>query len=492
MRPIKISSKITTMKKLLSFIGIAIFSLPALAQIDMGVPNAAGKGGASTAMVKNWEAIGINPSNLGWTTNYKFSMSILNAGISAQSKALDFKTLKHAMFHPSDTFSVAEKQNYAALFTNEDGFNMAANVNWLAASIYFPKLGGLAFSVRDRAYAHVGLNANAADILFNGMNASVYQDTSIYNENISTIFDGCNITYLHFREANLAYGKRIIKMGTVDADGIPAIQVFGGIGLKYIWGMANMNAKIADGVILGQSSFSTNYSINYGNIQNFTPEKVGGIFNAVGTGTGMDLGSSLILKNKIRFALAVTDIGSITWKNNVLIANDTTMPHLDSTNLGLNNFQIASQTTFLFGDNGFMNYTPAPDFKSNLPTRLRLGFGMKIGERLDIGADLVLPLNKTLYNLSKPYMAIGAELKVFEIMKLNFGIAGSGPLGFNVPLGITLGPLGPFEFGLATGDILTFVDKSKNPNLSVCFGFIRINIDPETGVGGTTPPTPGL
>jgi hypothetical protein len=480
------------MKKLLLILGITVLTIPVIAQIDMGVPTAAGMGGVSTAMVKNWEAIGINPSNLGWSDNYKFSITVLNFGFSAQSKALDFKTLKHAMLHPSDNFTTAEKQNYADLFTNPDGFNMQANVNWLATSIYFPKLGGLAFSVRDRVYAHVGLNSNAADILFNGQNAAIYQDSSVYNQNISHVFDGCNMTYLHFREANLTYGRKIIGFGDADADGNPAVQIYGGIGFKYIWGLGNMNAKIDNGTILGQSAFSTNYSINYGNIQNFTPSKASGIFNAVGTGTGIDIGTSLIIRNKFRFAAAVTDIGSITWKNNVLIANDTTMPHLDSTNYGLNNWQIGSQAGFLFGNNGFMNYSPAKDFKSNLPTRLRFGFGMKIGKRINLGADLVLPMNKTLYNLSKPYMAVGAEIKIVEIFKVNFGIAGSGPLGFNVPLGITLGPLGPFEFGLATGDVLTFVDKSKNPNLSFCVGILRLNIDPKSGSEAKVPPTPGM
>lgn len=479
------------MKRILLLLAIA-FATPLCAQIDMGIPSAAGKGGTSTAVVKDFEAVGINPSNLGWSTNYKFSMSLASFGISAQSKALDFSTLKHAMLHPSDTFTTAEKQNYADVFSNPDGFNLNANVNWLSTSVYLPKMGGLAFTVRDRAFSHVGLNDNAADILFNGLNSSVYQDSSIYSKNISTIFDGCNITYLHFREANLAYGRRIAKFGAEDADGNPAVQIFAGAGFKFIWGMANMNGKIENGTILGQSSFSTNYSINYGNIQNFTPEKAGNIFNNVGTGTGFDLGGSVILKGKIRFGAAVTDIGSIKWTDNVLVASDTTMPHLDSTNYGLNSWQIGNQAGFLFAANGFMNYRPAADYKSNLPTRLRLGFGMMLGKRVDLGADVVLPLNNTLYNLSKPYMAVGADIKLASVLKVNVGISGNGDLGWNIPLGITLGPLGPMELGLATGDALTFVDKSKNPNLSFCFGFIRINIDPKLSEGAKTPPTPGL
>ncbi len=479
------------MKIILLFLSL-VLTAPVYAQIDMGVPSATGRGGSATAVAKNWEALGINPSNLGWNSNYKFSMSIGSFGITAQSRALDFPTLKNAFLHPSDTFTTAEKQNYADLFTNPEGFNMTANVTWIAASLYLPKLGGLAFNVRDRAYSHVGLNHNAADILFNGRNADIYQDSSVYSKNISTVFDGCNMTYLHFREANLAYGRRVAKYGTEDADGNPAIQVFAGAGIKFIWGLANMNAKIENGAITGQSSFSTNYGINYGNIQNFTPEKTTSIFNNVGTGVGFDFGGSVILKNKFRFAAAVTDIGTISWTNNVLIASDTTMPHLDSTNNGMNSWQMGDQAGFLFNDNGFMNYTAGNDYKSSLPTRLRLGFGMSIGKRIDLGADLVIPMNKTLYNLSNPFIAVGADIKIVEVLKVNFGVSGSADLGWNLPLGLTLGPLGPFELGIATGDILTFIDKSRNPNISICMGFLRLNIGDKAAKGSNVPPTPGI
>src|SRR5665213_568436 len=137
------------MKKFLVLFGIAA-SLQLTAQIDLGIPASTGKGGVATAMMRNWEAIGVNPSNLGWNDNYKFSMTVLNVGLAAQSSALDFSSLKHAMLHPNDTFSVADKQNYSKLFTNPDGFNMTGDINWIATSVYFPKIGGLAFNVRDR------------------------------------------------------------------------------------------------------------------------------------------------------------------------------------------------------------------------------------------------------------------------------------------------------------------------------------------------------
>jgi hypothetical protein len=480
------------MKRLLLLFGISFVALQMTAQIDMGIPSSTGKGGVSTAMMKNWEAIGINPSNLGWSNNYKFSMTLMNVGLTAQSSALDFATLKNAMLHPSDTFSLADKQKYSELFTNPDGFNMTANVNWIATSVYLPKLGGFGFSVRDRAFAHVGLNHNAADVLFNGKNAAMFQDSSTYQKYLSNVYDSCNISFMHFREANLVYGRRILSFGDNDADGNPAIQIYGGFGIKYIWGLANVNGRISNNQLIGQSAITNNYNINYGNIQNFTPKDAGNIFNSVGSGVGMDFGTSIILKNKFRFGASVTDIGNITWKNNVLVGSDALVTPVDSTNTGLHNWEVGSQAGFLFGNSGFMNYSPGSNYTSSLPTRLRLGYGMTIGKRIDVGADFVIPLNKELYNLSKPFVAVGGEFKVAEVLKFNIGVSGNSILGWNVPFGVTLGPLGPLEFGIATGDVLTFVDKSKNPNLSIAIAVLRINIDPKSGVGATVPPTPGI
>lgn len=114
------------MKRLFPVIFLLLCSVNAYSQIDMGIPTVTGKGGTATAMVLNFECFGINPSNLGWRNNYKFSLTVANVGLSAQSRALNFATLKNAMLHPSDTFSQAEKDEYATLFATPDGFNFNA------------------------------------------------------------------------------------------------------------------------------------------------------------------------------------------------------------------------------------------------------------------------------------------------------------------------------------------------------------------------------
>ena len=126
---------------------------------------------------------------------------------------------------------------------------------------------------------------------------------------------------------------------------------------------------------------------------------------------------------------------------------------------------------------------------------MRFGIGWKLTEFLDIGADVVIPYTKNRYNLSKPYMALGGEIKIGAGIRVNIGVSGNGDMGWNLPVGATLGPIGPFEFGLATGDLLTYLSKSKDPNMSFALGFVRVNIDPawqDAAAAENQPPTPGL
>lgn len=448
-------------------------SISAIAQIDMGVPAAAGKGGTATAMINNFDCIGINPSNLGWRNNYKFSFTIANVGLAAQSRALDFATLRGAIMNPSDTFTQAEKDKYAEAFATPDGFNLNANINWFAASFYHPKFGGLSVNIRDRAFAHVTLSQTAADIMFNGINAAGYADSSVYGQNMSTYLDGTSMSMLHYREVNIAYGRKLFGLGTKEEDGTQPMEFFGGFGFKLLWGLGNMDVKIGDGLVTGHSSMTTTYNINYGDIQNFQSLKSTELFNSVGKGTAIDFGFSMVMNEKIRAAISFTDLGGINWEQNLLLASDTAMPSLDSLMTGFESWDLNSQAEFFMKD--FMNYEAGGGYLTKLPGRMRLGYGMMLGENVNVGMDIVIPLNKS-YNIESPYFAIGGEFKFGEIIRVHAGFAGNKELGWNVPAGLTLGPVGFFEFGLASGDLLTYFAKSDNPNLSFAVGVIRFNL----------------
>lgn len=333
-----------------------------------------------------------------------------------------------------------------------DGFNFNANVTWFAASLYFPKFGGLSVNVRDRAFAHVTLNENASDIMFNGFNSASYLDSSAYGQNMSSFLDGTKLSMLHYREVNIAYGRKIFGLGTKDDDGKQPIEFFGGIGFKMLWGLGNIDAKIGDGTLVGHTSMTTTYTMcSMATFRISHPQNQESFSTQLVRVQLLIFGFSATFNEKIRAAISFTDMGKINWKENLLVASDTLMPALDSSSTGLNSWDMSSQASYFIGD--FMKYESGAGYVTNLPGRMRLGYGMMIGERINLGADIVVPLNKTAYNITSPYIAVGAEFKLAEILRFHAGFSGNKELGWNVPAGVTIGPLGFLEIGLATGDV---------------------------------------
>jgi hypothetical protein len=464
------------MKKILSA-GLFLSSLSLSAQIDLGMPTATGKGGASTAILRNWDVIGINPANLGWRDNYLLSVGVLNFGVTAQSEAFQSKTLRDALLHPNDPFTAADKQFYASQFNSPNALNLQSSLTWGAASFYHPRLGGIAVSVRDRQYAHVGLNKNASDFIFLGQDAPFLSDTNSYNKTLGQLFDSTNVSFLHYRELNIAYGRRIYSGGTEDAEGNPAVQLYLGFGFKYLWGFSSLDAKAENQEMSGHASLSTDYNIDYATINGFTPQESPNVFHANGSGMAFDIGTSLIIRNKWIFGASVTDIGSIDWTNNQLFATDAQMTPPDSSNYGLNSWDVSSQASFAFASNGLFNYGPGEDFSTTLPSKLRLGAGYKT-EHFEAGADLVFPLANKDLNLTSPYFGLGAQYNLMGWVKISAGISGNAEMGLSVPFGVVAGIAEVVEIGVATGDVLTFVDKSKNPYLSVAVITLRFNVKP--------------
>lgn len=461
-------------KFLLSFVIYHLSFFICHSQIDMGLPVATGKGGAANGIVKDWECIGINPANLGWENNYKFSISILIFGISAQSRVMDYAELKEAILRPDESFTPEQKKNFASVFSNPDGLNLQSNLNWLTFSFASPKLGGFAMNLRDRSFAHITLNENAADILFNGEDAEIFQDTMAFLQNISTIFDSSEISYLHYRELNLAYGRKLLGIGgTSDSS---YFSLYGGVGVKYLWGLGNLEMIAQDNILTGHSSFSSKYGVDYGNIQNFTPETSSGIFPSVGSGTAFDLGAGIGI-GKMKISLSAVDIGKIKWEKNVLVAHDTLLPDTSQFDFsGINSWDISEQATQMFNDSGLIEFKPGEPYSLTMLSKFRLGIGYQISKRMVAGADLVLPLNDEPTNLESAFFALGTEMALASNFFFSIGVSGNSTYGFSLPCGVTLGRFFKFlELRVATNDLLTYLNHGSNPNISLAVSLFRFN-----------------
>ena len=459
-------------KNLLAFAFLLFTFYQSFSQIDMGLPSATGKGGAAGAVLYDWECIGINPANLGWEKNHRFSLSTMIFGISAQSKALDYGQLKKAITHPTDTFSKADKKIFADLFTDKDGLNLQLNTNWLTFSFAIPKVGGFAMNVRDRTFGHVRLNQNAADIVFMGMNAPIFQDTMAFFDSLSTIFDGCKIGYTHYRELNLAYGVKFFGIGgTKDSS---KVSVYAGVGFKYLWGLGDLEMTANNNILTGHSSFSSKYGINYGNIKNFTPESTPGLFSSVGNGTAFDLGMGIGI-GKVKITFSAVDMGKITWDKNVLIANNTLLDTMYFN--GINSWNITQQANQMFSDSGIIEFKPGPSYSTELPSKLRFGIGYQITKRIIAGADVVTPMSDNPTNLERAFYAVGTEIEVASNLRFAFGFSGNSTYGFSLPMGITLARFFKImEVSVATNDILTYFSHGSNPNISLSVCLFRINV----------------
>ena len=468
--------KTVPMKKIVCIFSFLCHSSFLFAQVDMGLPSVTGKGGVANGIVKDWECIGINPANLGWESNYRFSISTMIFGISVQSKALNYQQLKNAITHPSDTFSAADKKVFADLFTCEDGLNLQSNIDWLTFSFTVPKVGGFGMNIRERTFGHVTLNKNAADVLFNGVNAELFKDTANLVKNISTLFDGSKIGYMHYRELNLSYGTKIIGFGGTEDSS--AISIYGGVGFKYLWGIGNFEMAADNGILTGRSALSSKYGINYGTIKNFTPESSSGIFPSVGGGTAFDLGLGVGV-GKVKITLSALDMGKITWNKNVLIAHDTLMPDTSQFDFtGLDSWSVAQQANEMFNDSGIIQFKPGPDYSTDVLSKFRVGIGYQITPKMIAGADLVLPITNNPANLDNAFFAIGTEVALASNFSFSFGLSGNSNYGLSLPIGLTFGRLFKiFQLRIATNDILTYIGNGNNPNVSLAISLFRFNLE---------------
>lgn len=451
------------------------FTFSVFAQVDMGLPVATGKGGASNGIAYDWECIGISPSNLGWEKNHRFSISTMIFGISAHSKAMNYTQLKNAILHPNDTFSNADKMNYASAFSNREGLNLQTNLNWLAFSFRVPKVGGFAVNIRDRMFGSIKLNKNAAEILFMGMDAPIFKDTAFWlqpdpQKTVSKVYDGSKAGFMHYRELNLSYGTKLFGIGgTNDSN---KVSFYGGIGFKYLWGLGNMEIIAQNGTLTGHTAFSSRYGIDYRNVKNFSPDQSA---STAGSGAAFDMGAGAGF-GKFKITLSAVDIGKITWDKNVLVINDTI---LDSSLVtqGLNSWNVLGQGNIFRTDSGMFEFKPGNPYKTNLASKFRLGVGWQLSKRMEIGTDIVLPMSDNPVNLENAFFALGTGIELATNLHFSFGFAWNSTYKFALPCGITLGNFFKImELSVATNDILTFISPGENPNISLSLSLFRVNL----------------
>lgn len=464
------------MKKIYNYLFIIAVSLNvAQAQTDAGFFHTAGTA-APMIFATDYMANGINPSNLGWKSKRKFHIAIASFGVSAFSEGFNRSQFSK---NPIDYFSgdleltKEEKELATNTFTNS-GTTIDLDVNLLSLALQLPKFGGLAFNIRESLGFYAKLNPTFTDILFNGFNAAYFDsldinvngDTIGISRNpkpISEILDGSDIRMSWIREFNLSYGKRIF-----DNDDM---EVFIGIGLKYLHGMGVASIQAEDGELSGYFGLTPLFTpeFNQNNLDDTSKIDFESGYVPIGNGIGVDIGTSFIIKEKITLGFAINNLGAINWKANLVTLNDNILTQTASD--GVTSLNLVTGNDFV--NDSAIKWKVDSERNIALPASMSFGAGYKFNKNFEAGIDAFFPLNQTTGNIVSPIIGLGGKAKIAkEFVQLSSGLIYGENYGLNIPLGIAFSIKGIYEFGFASRDIITFIG-GNNPRLSLVTGFLR-------------------
>ncbi|CAG5080843.1 DUF5723 family protein [Parvicella tangerina] len=492
------------MKKILTLLLLA-GAISSSAQYEISSFTSTGRGGA-TSFVTDYQACGINPANLGWDAEFeekRFTMGLTEMTFSIHSEALtkdelrqEFKTI--IQNKSTADWTIDEKRQAGKDFANS-GFAINGDLGSFGFAFNSEAFGGIAFRINDNFNTYTRLNETTSDMIFMGKFSSyfdslVYVDPSsmdttiIENYNmqdpdsiqnvangfanvpnmIGEILNGSEMRLSWTREYNLSYGRKIFGKDDV-------IEIFGGIGLKYIQGFAMIDIQSVDNDLTAFSSVTPFFNIDYGSASAQNPSTTtqsGALPNSVGGGFGMDFGLDLLIKNKLKIAMAVTNIGSMTWKGNVYSMKDTLV--IDTYSEGLNNYNVLQTIGDLSGDDGVFSWDGEKELTQKLNTNFRFGASFLIGEIAQVGVDVIAPMNdESPASLEKAIIGFGGDVKPIPWLRLSAGFMTGGNYDFSIPLGLTvITQKGTWEAGIASRDAITFFTQN-GPTLSLSTGFMR-------------------
>lgn len=450
---------------------------------------------AATTFVTDYQAIGINPANLGWKWRFEnkhIAIGLLEGTYSIYSDALTRDDMRHRMINVDLDFTEAEKQAAGRAFADA-GVTLNADVMLMGACYASEKLGGFAFQVRDRAQWNSKFGPGMAELMFEGYRSNYFDllvlvtGDTITNYSslppdslaliasglasspqlLSTVLNGSNVSFTWYREFIVSYGRRIAATEKV--------QIYGGIGLKYLLGIGIIDMRAENNSFSGYSSLSPYFDINYGETARQNPSSVTAkntlLPEAVGNGFGLDLGLSALIDEKWKAGFAVTNIGSITWKGNVYTADNGTLVELASN--GLDNYNFFSGIDDFVTNGGLLEWKGSADRVVALPTNVRIGLGYVFGTKAEFGVDVVVPTNSEPGNYESAVIGIGGAVWPIKWLQLSMGVATGGSAATKLPVGITIIPgNGTWEAGIASRDAVTFFAE-KNPTVSLSLGFLR-------------------
>jgi len=234
-----------------------------------------------------------------------------------------------------------------------------------------------------------------------------------------------------------------------------------GLKAKYIIGLANIST-FDDGSLIIDIEDDYSWVINSKNAgirSSSIIDDTDNLFSLNNTGIGFDIGASYKILPNLEVELAINDIGSITWKNNVneyLLDNvtDIVIDGVDLTNDGdleEEFFDKIEEATNGRERNG-------GTYKTSLPTNSYLSVSYKLGFIHQFRATM---FNRHTFTDNKPVLAAGYNL---ALKRTTYGVVGIKDEVGNANLGINLATkLGPLQLYFASDNLVSTLSNLNTP-----------------------------
>ncbi len=478
---------------------------------------ATGRGGMATTFATDYQALGVNPANLAIRKSFrdpKITFGFLEGNIGFFAGDVTFgqilKSYFPATFNSGENYQLnnSQKQQAAAALTNTP-LSTTINATLFGFHVSSEKLGGFAFSIRDRLDFYSNTNSTISEILFLGQNASYFSSLLLSNgqtianspdlsqevrdqvvfgfrpedESLTygEVMNNSIIQMLWTREYNFAYGAKIFDSYNV--------QVFAGIGGRYISGIslidleAQNNEFIGETIALSPSFPVTGFDIPSPTSVGYQPKSGFGRFatpKPIGNGYGLDVGINVVIKRNLYLGASLVNYGKMTWTGNVYNLTDGILAQTQGTGFDNYNFIAFSPETFqLGGDGSALDWEGSAQFEDEQPAMVRVGASYEFFKTAHLGFDMVIPLNPDAPgSLANNLYAIGGDLRLNKLLTITSGISTGGNQDFNIniPLGLIYNSRrGHYEAGVSTQDISSFIGdiEGGGNNISFALGFLR-------------------
>ena len=404
-----------------------------------GQSNIRGMGMARTAVAssRGLDAVGVNPANLGLQGNDRVMLSVLPFGVHAGSDFLNY-SLYQTYFTGSEGrdgrtaryLTEKDKQDILGAFTDEFGrISADAEARLIGLSICSEGLGGLAFTVKERAAFYAATPRDYVSFLFYGNPPGSTYD-----------FRDASAQAVWVREYALSLGFPV-------SDDTPFGPLSAGLAFKVVHGrqffeVERFNTTLAtaeNGTLHGSVDYLARSAGTDLDGDNVAQELL--FPSPAGSGVGIDLGVSSMPTPYLTVGISVTDIGSMSWSGNAEQVKAETMLVVDDP-LDVDKRDAIEDA--VRGEKG-----PVGEFGSPLPTTLRIGGLLSLHKLVDLGIfqngmEICLDYSQGLRGAATTEpgrVSLGLEFSPLSWIPLRGGISVggrdhlSGALGFGLYLG---------------------------------------------------------